>query len=63
MGNYLEVWLMLGLGFQEILLLFIVALLLFGSTRLPEIGKSLGKAIREFKKAMNGEEEEKKDQK
>ena len=63
MGNYLEVWLMLGLGFQEILLLFIVALLLFGSTRLPEIGKSLGKAISEFKKAMNCEEEEKKDQK
>jgi len=50
---------MLGLGFQEILVLFLVALLLFGSARLPEIGKSLGKSIREFKKAMNGEEEKK----
>ena len=52
---------MLGLGFQEILVLFLIALLLFGSTRLPEIGKSLGKSIREFKKAMNGEEEQNKD--
>jgi TatA/E family protein of Tat protein translocase len=49
---------MLGLGFQEILVLFLIALLLFGSTRLPEIGKSLGKSIREFKKAMNGEDEQ-----
>ena len=50
---------MLGLGFQEILVLFLIALLLFGPTKLPEIGKSLGKSIREFKKAMNGEEEKK----
>ena len=52
---------MLGLGFQEILLLFLIALLLFGSTRLPEIGKSLGKSIREFKKAMSGENEQTKE--
>lgn len=46
---------MLGLGFQEILLLMLIALLLFGSKRLPEVGKSLGKAIFEFKKAIQGE--------
>jgi len=49
---------MLGLGFQEILLLMLIALLLFGSKRLPEVGKSLGRAIFEFKKAIQGEEPE-----
>ncbi len=52
---------MFGLGFQEILLLLVIALLLFGSKRLPEVGRSFGTAIREFKKAMSGEEEEKKE--
>jgi len=49
---------MLGLGFQEILLLMLIALLLFGSKKLPEVGKSLGQAIREFKKAMDGGEKD-----
>ncbi|MGA2090578.1 MAG: twin-arginine translocase TatA/TatE family subunit [Endomicrobiales bacterium] len=53
---------MLGLGFQEILLLMLIALLLFGSKRLPEVGKALGTSIREFKKAMQGDDSsEKKD--
>ncbi len=43
---------MFGLGFQEILLLLLIGLLLFGSKKLPEVGKSLGQAIREFKKAF-----------
>jgi len=47
---------MLGLGFQEILLLMLIALLLFGSKKLPEVGRSLGKAIREFKDAVEGKE-------
>jgi len=47
---------MMGLGFQEILLLLLIALLLFGSKKLPEVGRSLGKAIREFKDAMDGKE-------
>jgi len=51
---------MFGLGFQEILLLFIIALLLFGSKKLPEVGKALGQAIKEFKKAFQeGESQEK----
>jgi sec-independent protein translocase protein TatA len=49
---------MFGLGFQEVLLLLLIALLLFGSRRLPEIGKALGKSIYEFKKAVQGEEKE-----
>ena len=50
---------MFGLGFQEILLLFVIALLLFGSKKLPEVGKALGQSIREFKKAFQeGETQE-----
>jgi sec-independent protein translocase protein TatA len=42
------------IGFPELLLILIVILLIFGARRLPEIGQALGKAIREFKKAMAG---------
>jgi TatA/E family protein of Tat protein translocase len=41
------------LGFSEILMIFVVALLVFGPKKLPELGKSLGKGIREFKKATD----------
>ena len=41
------------LGFAEMLVIFIVALLVFGPKKLPELGKSLGKGIREFKKATD----------
>lgn len=41
----------MNLGGPEILGLLVVALILFGANRLPEIGKGLGKGIREFKKA------------
>lgn len=40
-----------SLGLQEILLIAGIGLLLFGARRLPEVGKSLGTAIREFKNA------------
>jgi len=39
------------LGWQEIILIFFVALLVFGPRKLPEIGRSLGKGMRQFKKA------------
>ncbi|MGD0099354.1 MAG: twin-arginine translocase TatA/TatE family subunit [Acidobacteriota bacterium] len=42
-----------SLGMQEILVIFILALIIFGPRKLPEIGKSLGKGIAEFKKASN----------
>ena len=41
-----------NLGFGEIMLILVVLLLVFGAKRLPEIGQSLGKGIREFKKSM-----------
>jgi len=52
---------MFGLGFQEILLILIVGLLLFGPSKLPDIGKALGRSIREFKKAYSGEEDKTED--
>ena len=42
-----------GIGAQEMLLIFLVVLLLFGANRIPDIAHSLGKGIREFKKAMD----------
>ena len=44
---------MFGIGLPELLVILLVCLLLFGANRLPEIGKSLGEGIREFKKAMH----------
>ena len=41
-----------GIGVQELLLIFLVVLLLFGSNRIPDIARSLGKGISEFKRAM-----------
>jgi sec-independent protein translocase protein TatA len=42
-----------SLGAPELIVIFIVALLVFGPSKLPELGKSLGEAIRGFKKAIN----------
>jgi len=45
---------MLGnLGFSELMLILVVCLLVFGAKRLPEIGSSIGKGIREFKKSIS----------
>jgi sec-independent protein translocase protein TatA len=43
---------MFGIGISELLVILLVCLLLFGANRLPEIGKSLGEGIREFKKTV-----------
>lgn len=40
-----------SLGFQEIVLIFIIALIIFGPRKLPELGKTLGKSLAEFKRA------------
>ena len=40
------------IGWPEIIIILVIALLLFGAKRLPEVGKSLGKAIREFRKSF-----------
>jgi sec-independent protein translocase protein TatA len=43
---------MANLGFTEIALILVVVLLLFGAKRLPEVGASFGKGIREFKRSL-----------
>jgi sec-independent protein translocase protein TatA len=41
-----------NIGFPELLVILLIVLLLFGATRLPEIARSLGKSIHEFKKGV-----------
>jgi len=41
-----------NLGFSELMLILVVCLLVFGAKRLPEIGSSIGKGIREFKRSL-----------
>jgi sec-independent protein translocase protein TatA len=45
-------------GFPELLLLGLVVLLVFGPKRLPEMGRSLGRGMREFKTSVTGSEHE-----
>ena len=45
---------LMGIGWQEILLLFGILLLIFGARKLPEIGSGLGRGIQNFKAALKG---------
>jgi sec-independent protein translocase protein TatA len=47
-----------GIGIPEILIFLVVVLLLFGASRVPEIGRSLGKGMREFKDAVSGRDDD-----
>ena len=47
-----------SLGLTEILIIVLIAILLFGASRLPEIGKGLGRGISNFKKSVKGEGED-----
>ncbi len=49
---------MFGLGVQELLVILVIALVVFGPSKLPQIGSGLGKAIRDFKKGISGDEAE-----
>jgi sec-independent protein translocase protein TatA len=48
---------MFGLGIQELLIILAIALVIFGPSKLPQIGAGLGKAIRDFKKGVSSNDE------
>jgi sec-independent protein translocase protein TatA len=60
---------MFGLGMPELIVILIIALVVFGTNRLPQLGEGLGKAIRGFKKGISdspdeiGKDADKKDNK
>ncbi|MGB3340425.1 MAG: twin-arginine translocase TatA/TatE family subunit [bacterium] len=43
----------MNIGWQEILLILFIALLLFGAKKIPDLARSMGKGIKEFKKGLN----------
>jgi sec-independent protein translocase protein TatA len=45
------------IGIEELLVILVIALLVFGAAKLPQIGQDLGKAIRSFRKALSAEED------
>jgi sec-independent protein translocase protein TatA len=49
---------MAGLGFPEMMVILIIALVIFGPNRLPALGEGLGKAIRGFKEGLRDKPEE-----
>ena len=48
----------MNLGWGELLVILVILLLLFGAKRLPEIGRSLGQALRELQKSTQGKDEQ-----
>ncbi len=54
---------MFNLGFPELMVILVIALIVFGPGKMPELGNSLGKAIRGFKKAMSEDDKESSDSK
>jgi len=49
---------MFGLGFQELVIILIIVVIVFGAGKLPDLGKGLGQGIKNFKKAVSGQEED-----
>ena len=49
---------MFGLGTQELLIILVLVMIIFGAGKLPQVGSSLGKGLRNFKKGMNEADED-----
>jgi len=45
-----------SLGVPELVVIFVILVLLFGASKIPQLGKGLGEAIRNFKKGLKGDE-------
>ena len=50
---------MFGLGMQELIIILVIVVVLFGSTRLPQIGDGVGKMITNFRRSMKAADKEK----
>lgn len=48
---------MMGLGIQELLVIFLILVLIFGASKIPQLGKGLGEGIRNFKKGLRPDEQ------
>lgn len=48
---------MFGFGTQELLIILVIVIVLFGATRLPQVGRGIGEAIKNFKKATSEKDE------
>ncbi len=49
---------MFGLGTQELLIILVLVMIIFGAGKLPQVGSALGKGLRNFKKGVNDAEDE-----
>ncbi len=49
---------MFGLGYQELLLILLIVLVLFGGSKLPDLARSLGSSVKEFKKGVSEAKDE-----
>lgn len=56
--EFLQIAFIQNLGAQELILIFLIVLLLFGAKRMPELFRSFGKSIKEFKKAASEVQED-----
>jgi sec-independent protein translocase protein TatA len=59
-GHALEASMFGSLGFTELLIILAIIVFIFGTSRIPELGKGLGEGIKNFKKAIKGGEEDEK---